>query len=252
MSMTSTELPEFCEPARSIFIAIPSYSARPVAELMTSLHTAAQCCADVGIELHAQVTARDPYLDRVRNYLVTQFISSPATDLLFWDDDVAPVEPDCIVKVAQARRPFVGGLYPKKMQINYNEDLGKFVGELEWPSAFKPGATIDEDGLLEMVGMPTGFLRLSRCVFDYMPCNFYTDEDLGRKILGYFSTGIHHGQYWGEDSLFSFEWHRRGGKIFCVPDITFRHIGMCTWKMNLAEYLKTERGQLVLTEKSKS
>jgi hypothetical protein len=215
--------PERCDPVKHLLIAIPSYSGK------LAIETAASIITSQGIDFRVsfQSVSRDPYVDRARNALVTHFLTeTDATDLLFVDDDLG-FSLDAIARIGHSTRPFVGGSYRTK------EDKIKF------PADFLPGPKIrDEEGLIEMAMIPTGFLRLNRAVFDFVPHIVYEHQD--RRQIGYFRNVVGDGKYVGEDVAFCHEWRSAGGKIFCMSDITFYHVGLKTWEGNLHQHLLSE------------
>ena len=211
---------ERCEPAKHLLIVIPSYTGKVAIETMASV----VCSQGIDFKVGFQSVSRDPYIDRARNALVTHFLTeTDATDLLFIDDDLGfPL--DAIAKIGHSTRPFVGGVYRTKDE------------KIHFPVDFLDGPKIrDEDGLLEVSMIPTGFLRLNRGVFDFIQHVVY--ENQGRKQIGFFKALMGDGKYVGEDVAFCHEWRGAGGKIFCMPDLTFQHVGLKTYEGNLHQHL---------------
>ena len=73
-----------------VYIAIPSYSGEIGAPTVISLQRALKEAAALGVETTVDIRAHDSLLPRARNLLVQHFLDSAATDLVFWDSDVAP------------------------------------------------------------------------------------------------------------------------------------------------------------------
>src|SRR5262249_55366379 len=119
-------------------------------------------------------------------------------------------------------------VYPKKAEIQ------------QWPVELPPKMHLTHDGLIELIYMPTGFMRINRKVFEAMDQNskvpFYNDKQEGR-IRAYFKTVIENEVYWGEDYWFCKIWHEMGGKAHIIPDITFGHTGPRTWVGNLSQWI---------------
>lgn len=206
------------------------------------MHTATllldRICQAIGIEpIQCQIYAGDPYLDNARNALVTEFLESDCTDLLFWDADVG-AEPNAFARLVKARRPYIACLYPKKQDL------------LEFPVDFIDPSNVrgNEEGLVEVKMVPTGFLRLNRAVFDVMPHVDYPCN--GKTYKGYFWTQITPTGYIGEDVMFAHMWRRLGGKIFVVPDINMWHTGKKTWHGNMHNWMMAtfHRGEAELKE----
>lgn len=207
---------EFCAPASHILIAVPCYTGRPTIEMVASIVSQ----QNVPCRLEFRSIARDPYIDRARNSLVTEFLlGTQATDLLFIDDDVG-FELEAVRKIALTQRPFVGGVYPeRKDDTNFPFDL--LPGEV----------ATNSEGLLEVSMVPTGFLRLNRAVFDLMPHKEVVER--GAKRLDFFRKN----EEVGEDVDFCRRWREINGKIFVIPDISFSHTGPKSWEGNLHHHL---------------
>jgi len=236
-----------CEPAKKLQIAIPSYSGKIAIETIASIMGS----ADIPCQIEFQSVSRDPYIDRSRNALVTNFLlESDATDLLFLDDDVG-FDPQTIRQIVLARRPVVAAVYPVK----------EFP--IKFPIDFLPGPVrSDEEGLIQLAMMPTGLMRLNRTVFDYMPYDVY-ENGKGQRQLGFFRTlrpgpvqvgnwrdAPISGKYIGEDVYFCWEWRERGGQVFVSPNHDLTHTGLYTWEGNLHRWLletstRPEDGKLV-------
>lgn len=219
-------VPDRCEPVSHLFIAIPSYTGRPTIDMTVALGAACAALTCMKVEVTMQGLPYCPYLDHARNMLATKFMQSRASDLFFWDDDVSPAL-EAIGRIVAATRPYVGGIYPKK------------IDPPSWPVAFEQDELYsDADGLVEAAMLPTGFLRLNRLVFETMPHEIYRD-DSGNEWMGYFHDGLRLGVYRGEDAGFSQEWRRIGGKCYMIPDLTFGHTGPKTWRGNWGEWMRS-------------
>jgi hypothetical protein len=234
-------LPDRCEPAKNLFIAVPCRDGKPSMETATAMMDGGLQVLASGRALQSKIVAFDPYIDRCRNELVTDFLDSDATDLLFLDDDVG-VQRDGILKIAAVTRPFVGGVYPMKRWHSALPEFPINVPQEEYRLA--------DDGLCELNDvLPTGFLRLNRAIFEHMPYQVY--EVKGKRQLGFFKTRITSdvhvglanagqaavGRYVGEDVGFCQEWLKRGGKIWLMPNLHFVHVGWGRWEANLHQHL---------------
>ncbi|MGH6737589.1 MAG: hypothetical protein ACREDY_00895 [Bradyrhizobium sp.] len=213
-------------------IAVPSYSGDITAFTALSLIMATAALSEVGIKWSVAIQPGVPYLDHARNMLVTKFLeNTEATDLLFIDADVA-FAPQSAVMIAQATRPFIAGIYPKKMD------------EPKWPVAFDADRLwSDEDGNLEASMVPTGFLRLNRSVFDAMPSEEYCDDN-GDRWIKHFRCGAWGGKYNGEDPDFCARWRGIGGKIHIIPNLTFSHTGKKSWEGNWAKWIMDQQKEV--------
>jgi hypothetical protein len=218
---------ERCTPARHLWIAVPCYSGEVKAETAAALAGATAALTMVGITASIDIGIGCPYLDHARNMLVTKFLRSDATDLLFVDADVA-FRAEAAVLIAKQTRPYVAGIYRKKSD------------NWDWPVSFDSDELrADGDGLVEASMVPTGFLRLNRTVFDHMPCASYTD-DAGKLWSGYFHCGVMNGHYGGEDPKFAADWRKLGGRIFIMPELVFSHIGRKAWEGSWGNWMRSQ------------
>lgn len=208
-----------------LMIAIAAYTGQVTVQTQRTVITMLQCCGAMGIEAHVVTHQGCCYLDLTRNELVRQFLASDCDMLLMLDADVG-AEPVALGKLLQAQKAVVAGLYPKK-------SLG-----MAWPVAFDPmGIKQTDKGLLEAVGVPTGFLLIHRAVFEALQptvAAYCTDE--GQQCHAYFETRIEHGRYWGEDFVFCNRWRALGGKVWVMPDIGFEHVGVKVWHGNYHQW----------------
>ncbi len=184
------------------------------------------------------------YLPVVRNKLIRMFLESDATDMIFVDSDVE-FEPIAALKLIQHDRDIISGLYP------YKNDSGEYP---VWTKLDEQGNwLIDKDtGLIEVLGVPAGLMRIKRGVFE--------------KLLGYFGeetylitepdpkTGIERERYFnffdcaklgtlwrGEDYRFCEMWTAIGGRIWVEPDINITHHGLKGFAGNYTQYLKSQK-----------
>ena len=132
----------------------------------------------------------------------------------------------------------VGGVYPKKSD------------ELEFTACPEDGAEVDADGFLEMMYLPTGFLKISRACIEQMvkaykhleyyencggtgvelkvPCLFWlelmADSNGKRRMMG-------------EDVSFCKKWRDIGGNIYADTTIEFAHFGPKAWRAKYSEHI---------------
>ena len=213
-----------CEPVRHLFIGVPAYTGQVSTETAAAIVAAVSALVPAGVETTTRFKNGNCYLDEARNQLVSDFLESSATDLLFWDADVGCL-PDTVLKLCMVTRPLVAAIYPKK------SDSPK------WPIEFLPGERwADSEGLMAVKMMPTGLMRINRGVFDAMKPRQYTDAK-GRFVRAYFRCDVRE-YYFGEDVEFCRTWREMGGTLRILPDATLCHWGMKSWIGNIGEAMK--------------
>lgn len=227
-------VPTTVEPARELWIAVPAYTGDIAHETIYSLDLAQKHAQTKGVLCALDIMAGCCYLDLARSHMVSRFLESDFTDMLFIDADVAlPLE--ALAEIAAVTKPVVCGIYPKKVD-----------GTPSWPVELPAGENwSDAEGCLEITHAPTGFLRIHRSVFaamrEHVPevGNAYKP---GEFIRMFFQCVVRDGAYWGEDFEFSNRWRALGGKLWALPDLRFGHVGKKCWTGVWGDALKARIG----------
>lgn len=217
-----------------VFLAIPCYDGKISYRFLESYTATLIACGRAGIQVEYKFWPGCCYIDLARNKLVQEFLKTDCTDFLFIDSDMAWIGSD-VVKILQAEPEMVAGLYPFKVkeesyptQVITNDDMTPHV----------------ENGLIELTGAPTGFLRIRRSVFEKFISAFperatlYANEDGSiEKCHTIFKCEQIGNKWWGEDYNFSREWRDMGGRIWALPDMDFLHIGNHEFSGNYHKYM---------------
>jgi hypothetical protein len=253
-----------------VLIATPSFERRPCIEYVISMLQTEKALSAAKIDHATTILGGDPYLGKVRNRLVSTFLTEwpMATDLFFIDDDVGWPEHKFMEFL---RRPedIIVGAYPKKQE------------SLEFPVTLQldpDGNMIEQNGLYLANLVPTGFMRIKRHVLERMSmeCGKYhevipggtisifwnmfeasyrdleleglrtrdldtltKDEAIAylRRAIGV-TASTQVGQFWGEDYYFAQRWRDMGGQVWCDPDIQFTHRGSKAWEANFVNSVR--------------
>lgn len=149
--------------------------------------------------------------------MVQEFMDSDADKIVFLDSDIT-FEPGQLILLALKPADLVGGAYRFKFAAE-NYPIG-------WlPDPEQKGLWANGHGLMEVASLPTGFLSISRKVFEVLrekhPDREY--EHLGQKAFCYFQMVFKDGGLYSEDSFFCREWREAGGKVFLAPEIELTH-----------------------------
>lgn len=206
-----------------VFVAIPVYDGKLPIQTVNCLMNEKTVAHGVGDDLTVNFLCSDAGITGARNTLATSFMDSDFDRLVFLDSDIT-FEPGALLKLAHMPVDFVGGAYRhKREEESYPIDWLK-KDELWW----------DENKLLEVAKLPTGFLALSRKVFETIrtahPERSYYQSD--NKGFCYFQMPFKDGIFYGEDFFFCHEWCETGGKIYLDPEIKLTH-----WNFNPTPYV---------------
>lgn len=223
---------------KRVFVAVPTYSGSVGAAFLMSFFEASQILHAAGIAVDLCVETGNCHVDDARNALVREFIKTDCDSLIFIDEDVGFRGED-LLKLANAKFDLVAGVYPCKQM------------EEEYPVLTKPGTKLfaDADGWVEVIGAPTGFMKISRSAINKMVEKFGQRSFVGRgqdpdeephRIL--FERTYSNGKRYSGDYAFCQKWLAIGGKIYVDPLMHFTHSGSFTWSGTLGDHWKRIHG----------
>jgi hypothetical protein len=222
------------------FLALPTYDGKLHGPCLYSLLQSLPLLEKANIGYDVFVLGGNCHVDDARNGCVREFLLTDCTDLVFIDADVG-WRPEDLVKLLGYDRDIVAGVYPKKTD---SEDFPvHFPGDTEIWS--------DADGLIEVHGAPTGFMRIRRNVLEAM-CEKYRDKQYhgqsdddpnkGTPYTILFERTFDQGYRLSGDYAFCFKWRFLGGKVFVDPEMVFVHEGLKEWGGSLGDFLKRKHG----------
>ena len=218
---------------QKVFLAVAVYDKVGAGCTFALAHTtAALAAAGIGFEL--AIYSGNCHVDSSRNRLARDFLRSDCTDLMFIDADVAwPAQQ--MVEILGYDREIVAGIYPKKHGDDTYPVL-MFDGEI-WS---------DKDGLIEVKGVPTGFLRIRRQVLQRLAdeavhYNARNEAQDGAMAL-IFERQVIDGTLWGGDYVFCRKARAAGFKIYIAPEMRFEHSGEESWTGCVGAWLRQRSG----------
>lgn len=220
---------------RRVWIYLPTYTGTVHVETTRCLmYEAVQLFAE-GAEVVFADESHNAMIAHIRNVIVSRFLADKkATDLIFLDWDVT-WRPRLMIDLMRHPVDVVAAIYPKRQ-----DEPGFFFRPVPGRKKLIPnGAT----GLIEVAGVPAGFLRvtrraLERMVKEYAKQAYACPEAPTGVAYGLFDQ-IHEGmEKLGEDYSFCERWRRIHGKVWVHPDAPMTHTGMKTWAGNFADYAK--------------
>lgn len=210
-----------------IFIATPTGSA-PKAEYTYSLGRTMK-----GGNYEYALYAGDCHVDDARNKMVALFLETDCTELVFIDDDIG-WEPEALERLCSYDVDVVGASYPYK------------TDEEDYPVAFLGGGgdlVANEMGLIEVGGVPTGFLRIKRHVLETLASKagkYYDRHTPDKAIPVIFERQLVGTSRRGGDYAFCYKWRQAGGKVFFDPEISLNHTGNRTWPGSWGHFKRVE------------
>ena len=231
--------------ARNIMVALPAYNGTVRVETAACLVQASRECTEMGWNFNFQLCIGDSILPRARNRFIANAIADKTiTDLVFLDHDISWGK-NAFIRLMSHPVDMVAGVYPKR------ED------PISFPCRFLDNEPIklDEDKpLIEVEGVPAGFLRISTKALRVMVDHYYhlkyeENEAHNKTAWSLFDFQQVDGRYWGEDFVFCRRWRAMGGKVYVDPVLDFAHIGNKAFHGCMADWLKWEAEQKLAASK---
>lgn len=218
--------------AKHVWIAVPAYTGMIHLGTMRSMLTDFMALTARGDKAEIYDESGNAMIADCRAVIVAKFLESDATDLVFVDADVV-WEAGALVRLVDHPVEFVAGIYPyRRDPIDY---------PISWIQDRKD--LIAENGLLEVEGVPAGFMRLSRSMLEkmvdhYPDTTFLTQHTKSKTAYGLFDTYRIGKMKFGEDYAFCRRWRDIGGKVWIDPEIRMGHVGFKTFEGHIGNWLK--------------
>ena len=212
---------------RKILIATPAYGGQVTTSTASAVSLAIAEAQRCGWEARWLVSPGSADIADTRNKLLGLFLASTCDDLLFWDADIS-CGPGNFEHLIKHTVDMVAGLYRTKRDdeevypVQWMEERELFVD--------------DGKPLLKAMGVPAGFLRITRKCVETMAkqpdVRWIEETDLKRRGMRYpflFDwTWIKDGEAWkreSEDYTFSRRWREAGGDVWVDPALKLNHAG---------------------------
>jgi len=185
-----------------------------------------------GVRAQIEFEIGNSLIADARNKLVSRFLASGASDLLFIDADLSWTAED-LLRLLAYPVPFVAAVYQRKSRT-----------KIDFAVKFGAAIAMDANRLMEVERVGTGFMRLRRdCIATMVAAhpelrlkNPLAKDDPNFHAL--FDTSIVDGEFIGEDFTFCDRWRALGGKVMIDPAINLQHHGAAAYDEPLLKYLQ--------------
>lgn len=218
---------------KDVWIAIPAYTGQIHLGTMRSIISDMLMLAERGDKVTILDETGNAMIAHGRDLICAKFLGSEATDLVFVDTDVTWAR-GSLVSLLDRPVDVVAGIYPKR-----SDPVDFFVRWLD-----KPMLVADPDtGLLEVDGVPSGLLRITRAALTKMvlayPKTRFADRYAPNGFAHALFDNIHEGDaYYGEDFSFCRRYREIGGRIWIDPELHLGHIGFKTFTGCIGDWLR--------------
>ena len=232
----------------NIFVATPMYGGQCTGYYTQSMLTLGPVLNQNGYDMAYSAMFNESLIQRGRNALAHGFMQRPeCTHLMFIDADIK-FNPQDIIKMIEADKDIICGIYPKK-EINWVE-VEKAVKEgvptdrLKTRTAsvvvnlkdYAGSVTVPVSEPVEIFNGGTGFMLIKRSTFEAMKSvvNSYNNDVLfldgaisNDRITEYFACAIEPGteRLLSEDYFFCWKAREAGLKVWAAPWAQLGHFG---------------------------
>lgn len=227
---------------RKVFLATTSYD-NPDAAYTFSIQRTREALSQAGIKSAYFLLSGNCHVDDARNSIVREFLLGDCSELIFIDADVS-WKTDNIINLCSYDVDLVGGVYPHRKQIEKDK--------AELPVRMLPDVSgPDGRGLMEVEGLPTGFMRIKRRVLAEMAKrsdSFWNNVDRKRKVPLIFERTYDKetDMRWGGDINFCRKWRDMGGKVHAVYEMVLGHTGKVIIEGSLGSGLRRIGGTTIM------
>ena len=209
-------------------IAAPSYDGTITVWHASALSETCKAGLAKDINVYCIYMSYDSLVQRARNDIAQLALDQGVDDLVFIDCDV-DWTPEDFFKLLEHDADVVGGIYPKK-------------GDKEdYPVKVLDGnIKFEENGLVEVEGIATGFLRLTKKALQTVSDDSieYTESHKPKPIKMIFDIVVDEkGELISEDIVFCRKWRKLGGKVWLDPSIKLSHVGTKRWNGDFMSWL---------------
>lgn len=219
---------------QKVCLATVAYDS-PDASYTFSIQRSREALRMAGIQSAYMLLSGNCHVDDARNNVVQNFLLTDCTDLVFLDADVS-WQPESLVELCQYDRDLVGAVYPYRHTGNGDK----------MPVRMVESTMQEEDGLVEVEGLPTGFMRIRRNVLEQLAANassYWNRGDRRSQTPILFERTFENEIRWGGDLAFCNKWRAAGGKIYTAPEIRLGHTGKTIIYDSFGAWIRRHRNE---------
>jgi len=200
-------------------------------------------------------TENESLVHRARNVSVGRFMQKSDAELFLFIDADIDFEPESVIRLIESDHDISVACYPKKCifwnqakdAVQQNVDKNMAMVSSSLVVNFGAQNRQIENGFIEVLDGPTGFMLIKREVFKKME-EHYTDLNCVNdhqnrdfdKYCALFDCMIDpvSRRYLSEDYAFCRRWQQLGGKIHADINTTLGHVGNLPFSGKLSQRLK--------------
>ena len=238
-----------------VFLSTPCYGGLCLETYVKSILRLQVLMIQKGHQLMIDTTENESLVHRARNVSVGRFMQKSDAELFLFVDADIDFEPESVIRLIESGHDISVACYPKKCifwdqakdAVQQNVDKNMAMVSSSLVVNFGAQNRQIENGFIEVLDGPTGFMLIKREVFKKME-EHYTDlncvnDHQNRDFDNYcalFDCMIDpvSRRYLSEDYAFCRRWQQIGGKIHADINTTLGHVGNLPFSGKLSQRLK--------------
>jgi hypothetical protein len=225
-----------------LFLSTPCYGGLCLEKYFTSIVGLQLECFKHGVELMLDTTENESLVHRARNVSVARFMKKTDAEYFIFIDADVHFDPRSVIRLLESGHDISVACYPKKViqwdqgadavKANDERDMSMLTASLV-VNVGKQKARV-ENGFVEILDGPTGFMMIKREVFtrleEKFPELWCKNDHQNRDFDDYhacFDCMIDPDskRYLSEDYAFCRRWQQAGGKIYADVNTSLGHVG---------------------------
>jgi len=242
-----------------LFLSTPCYGGMCLESFMASILNLQILLIKEGVELLLDTTENESLVHRARNVSVGRFMQKTDAEYFMFVDADIHFDPDAVLRLLRSGHDISVACYPKKI-VMWDQakkvmldgtDANKNPAMLASSLVVNFGAATRpiQDGFVEILDGPTGFMMIKRDVFTRMAEKFpelnCVNDHQNRDFDTYhacFDCMIdpESRRYLSEDYAFCRRWQQMNGKIYADIQTTLGHIGNLPFSGSMDDRLKAK------------
>ena len=225
-----------------LFLATPCYGGLCLEKFMTSVIKLQIELIKEGIQRMIDTTENESLVHRARNVAVGRFMQKTDADLFMFIDADVDFNADSVVRLVRSGHDVSVAIYPKKVvmwdqaktAIEQGDDRNMAMLSSSLVANIGAHRRSVENGFVEVLDGPTGFMVITRKAFEKMHEHFtdlnckndHQNRDFD-EYCAVFDCMIdpESRRYLSEDYAFCRRWQQVGGKIYADVHTTLGHVG---------------------------
>lgn len=240
---------------KKVFLSTPCYGGLCLEKYMIGIIKLQLHLIKHGIQLYIDTTENESLVHRARNVAVGRFMQKTDADYFMFIDADVDFDPDSVLRLVNSGHDIAVACYPKKCvmwdqaasAVKGGDDRNMAMLSSSLVLNFGASRRPVENGFIEILDGPTGFMLIKRDVFtkleEKFPELWCKNDHQNRDFDDYhacFDCMIdpETKRYLSEDYAFCRRWQQCGGKIYADINTTLGHVGNLPFSGCLNERLK--------------